>query len=74
VERRPAHNAPWIDLDKDAGARVGNAELLAVAVERALSAGGDDIVLAPGSVAFSTDGPPRPSKTGREISCRSPAP
>jgi hypothetical protein len=30
------------DLEKDAGARDGNAELFAVAVERALSAGGDD--------------------------------
>ena len=47
------------DLDKDAGARDGNAELFAVAVERALSAGDDDTLLAPGSVAFSTDAPTR---------------
>jgi serine/threonine protein kinase len=47
------------DLDKDAGARDGDAELFAVAVDRALSAGGDDVLLAPGSVVFSTDGPTR---------------
>jgi serine/threonine-protein kinase len=45
------------DLDKDAGARDGNAELFAVAVERALSAVGDHTLLAAGAVAFSTDGP-----------------
>jgi serine/threonine-protein kinase len=47
------------DLDKDASARDGNAELFAAAVERALSADGDDTLFAPGPVAFSTEGPTR---------------